>query len=118
MPLVAAVLLGLLLVLCGALVSAVSRRAADGRLGPNGLAGIRTSATLRSGAAWRAGHRAARGLSDVSGAVFAVTGLGAMGLRDAPWFAGWLLVGTLLATAVLLVAARRAVVAAAGADGP
>lgn len=34
-------------------------RAADGRMGVNGLAGIRTGATTASTAAWRAAHRAA-----------------------------------------------------------
>jgi hypothetical protein len=41
-------------------VAAIDRRAADGRLGRNAVAGIRTRATLRSDAAWRAGHAAAR----------------------------------------------------------
>ena len=37
----------------------LTRRAADGRLGPNDVAGIRTRATKASDAAWRAGHGAA-----------------------------------------------------------
>jgi hypothetical protein len=113
-----ALLLGLLMVVCGAAVSLVNRRAADGRLGRNAVAGIRIGATLRSDAAWRAGHAAAQGPSDVSGAVFAVTGLVAMVVRDAPWFAGVLLVGAHAGLVPLLVGVRRAVVAARGADGP
>jgi hypothetical protein len=117
-PVAVAGLLGLLMVVCGAVVSLVGRRAADGRLGRNAVAGIRLSATLRSDAAWRAGHAAAKGPSDVSGAVFAATGLVAAVVRDAPWFAGVLLVGAHAGLAVLLVGVRRAVVAAKGADGP
>ena len=85
-----------------------SRRAADGRLRRNGVAGIRTRATLRSDAAWQAGHVAARGLSDASGAVFALSGLAALVLRAAALWAGAVLVGTVVATGLLLVAARRA----------
>ena len=57
-------------------------------------------------------------MSDAAGAVFAVTGAVSTVVRRAPWFAGTVLAGTLAATALLLVAAWRAVAAAAGADGP
>ena len=117
MPAAVALLGALLLVASGAVVSQVNRRAADGRLRRNGVAGIRVRATLRSDAAWQAGQRpAAQGSSDAAGAVFALTGVVALVARAAPWFAGVVLVGTVLATGVLLVV-RRAVVAAAGADG-
>ena len=118
MPLVVRVLIGLLLVGAGAVVSAVNRRAADGRLGRNAVAGIRLHATMRSDAAWRAGHSAAQGPSDASAAVLAVSGLLAVGARDGPWFAGVVLVGAHVALVVLLVGARRAVRAADAADGP
>ena len=107
-PLVARVLVGALLLVTGAAVSGVSRRAADGRLRRNAVAGIRTRATMRSDAAWRAGHLAARGSSDASGAVFAVSGVAALLLRTAPLWTGAVLVGVVVATVLLLVAARRA----------
>lgn len=118
MPAAVALLLGLLMTGCGAAVSLVGRRAADGRLRRNAVAGIRIGATMRSDAAWRAGHAAARGASDVSGAVFVLTGLVGVAVRSAPWFAGVLLVGAHLGLAALLVGVRRAVVAARGAEGP
>lgn len=51
---------GLLLVLSGLLVAGIAERTADGRMGMNGLAGIRTQATMSSEAAWRAAHREGR----------------------------------------------------------
>jgi hypothetical protein len=116
-PVAAALLVGILCLVTGAAVSVLNRRAADGRLGRNGVAGIRTPATMRSDAAWRAGHAAARGLSDVAAAVFALTGLAALVARDARWFAGAVLVGMTCGAAVLLVGARRAGSAADRADG-
>ena len=107
-PLAARVLVGALLLLTGATVSEVSRRAADGRLRRNGVAGIRTRSTMRSDAAWQAGHEAARGLSDASGAVFAVSGVAAIVLRAAPLWTGAVLAGVVVAAVLLLVAAHRA----------
>jgi hypothetical protein len=115
-PLTGALLIGLLCVVSGLAVAVVGRRAADGRLGRNALAGIRIRSTLRSDAAWLAGHAAARPASDAAGAVFAVTGLAATVTRSAPWFAGVVLAGTLGAVALLLVGVRQAVVAADRAD--
>jgi hypothetical protein len=86
-PLAAAVGTALLLLAAGAAVSVSTRRAADGRLARNSVAGIRTGATMRSDEAWRAGHEAARGVADASGAVFALTGLCALATRDAERFA-------------------------------
>jgi hypothetical protein len=117
-PVAVALLLGLLMVVCGAAVSLVNRRAADGRLGRNAVAGIRIGATLRSDAAWRAGHSAAQGPTDVAAAVLVVTGLLAVVVRGAPWFAGVVLVGAHVGLAPLLVGVRRAVMAAGRADGP
>lgn len=111
-PPAAALLVGALMLLTGAAVSGLARRAADGRLRRNGVAGIRTPATLRSDDAWQAGHEAARGLSDASGALFALSGLAALVLRPAPLWAGAVLVGTVVATELLLGAARRAGAAA------
>ena len=107
-PLVPRLGIGLLLLLSGVAVAAVNRRAADGRLRRNALAGIRTRATLASDAAWVAGHVAARPLSDASAAVFAATGLLAALASRAALFAGVVLVGTVGATVLLLLAARSA----------
>ena len=114
-PVVASLLVGLLVVATGVAVAGVNRRAADGRLRRNAVAGIRVRATLRSDAAWQAGHAAARGTSDAAAAVFVLTGLAATVLRSAPWFAGVVLVGTCAGLAVLLVGVRKAVAAADGA---
>ena len=108
MPLVASVLAALVLVGAGLLVASVTRRAADGRLPRNVLAGLRTTATLRSDEAWRAGHAAARSASDAAGAVFALSGVGALLLRSAPAFAAVVLGGTLGVLVLSVVAARRA----------
>lgn len=117
-PVAAALLIGLLVVATGATVSVVNRRAADGRLGRNSVAGIRIRATMRSDAAWRAGHAAARRSSDAAAAVFVSTGVTAMFVWAAPWFAGVVLAGTTLGAVVLLAGVRRAVAAADGADSP
>ncbi len=49
---------GLLLFGAGALVASIARRTADGRIGVNGLAGIRTQTTRSSPQAWQAAHEA------------------------------------------------------------
>lgn len=115
-PLLAALALAALQCACGALVAVVTRRAADGRLRRNQLAGIRTAATLRDDAAWRAGHAAAVPLSDAAGVVFALSGLLAALSPTAPVFAGVLLAGVTGAVLLLLLGVRRAV-RAAGASG-
>jgi len=51
---------GIILMLAGVLVVAVSEAAARGRLGVNSMAGIRTYAVMKSEEAWTAGHMAAR----------------------------------------------------------
>ena len=118
MPGAAALLVGLLVVVTGAVVSLVNRRAADGRLRRNGVAGIRVRATLRSDEAWRAGHAAAQRSSDAAAAVFVLTGLVALVVRSAPWFSGVVLAGMTIGTGVLLLGVRRAAVAADAAQGP
>ncbi len=103
----------------GALVAAsgwiaieVARRAADGRLGPNGWAGTRTRATRSSPEAWKAAHLAALPPSVLSGRVFiasAVLGLfGIVSGDPETAVAIWGIVigvGVLVATAVLLYGA-------------
>ncbi|MDW3177117.1 MAG: SdpI family protein [Acidimicrobiia bacterium] len=53
------VTVSLVMVAVGWLVIVIAERAADGRLGSNGLAGIRTRATRSSDEAWRAAHQVA-----------------------------------------------------------
>jgi len=107
-PLGVSVLVALALVAAGVGVAAVTRRAADGRLPRNPLAGLRTSATLRSDEAWRAGHAAARSTCDAAGAVFAASGVASLLVRDAAPFATVVLGGTLGVLVLSVVAARRA----------
>jgi hypothetical protein len=114
-PLLAALALALLQCVVGATVSLSTRRAADGRLARNPLVGIRTASTMRSDAAWRAGHAAAVPLADLGGTAFALGGLLALVLRTTA-FPAALLGGVLVGTVLLLAAARRAVRAAAAAD--
>lgn len=103
--------------LAGAVVVAVvTRRAAEGRLARNHWAGIRLPSTMRSDAAWTAGHRAAVAYTDIAaagGAAGAVVTLAAdhdgtytiAVLGGAGWLTLWLIVG-----------ARRAVLAARAVD--
>lgn len=114
-PLLAAVALAALQFGCGALVAVVTRRAADGRLGRNHVAGIRTAATLRSDAAWREGHAAAVGLSDRAGVAFAAGGLLSLVFRAAPVAAAALIGGVVVGTSLLLLGAQKAGRAAAAA---
>lgn len=63
-----------LLVGSGLLVVAVAERAADGRLGRNAIAGIRTRTTRASDEAWLAAHRAGKRPTALGGYVSMVTG--------------------------------------------
>ena len=114
------------LVLCGAaalvawLVPAVTRRAAEGGLNRNRLAGIRIPSTLASDRAWVAGHRAAlpgtRRLLPVTlaGAVAVAVLLAAAGRTPLPFIAGLATVASQLI--VLLLATRDASRAARAAE--
>lgn len=118
---------GALLVAAGWLLSHLARRAAAGTLKRNQLAGIRTSVTLSSDAAWRAAHRAAK-KDSVRGARGVVVGgvLGAasglLGFLGVPFSTAmttftvialgstaWLLIWTLRGSAVGQRAAVQAV---------
>lgn len=50
---------GIMLLLCAGLVWWVTRKGADGSVGPNAAVGIRIPSTMASTQAWVAGHRAA-----------------------------------------------------------
>lgn len=85
---------------------AMTLAAARGSLAPNGLVGIRTPATQRSDAAWRAGHRAALPIVGWGGLVAVVAGAVALtALPDSaePDAAGMVLLA--FDVAMLLVAA-------------
>ena len=69
------VLVGVLLVGSGVLVITIAERAADGRLGANGWAGIRTRATRSSDEAWRLAHQAARKPTALGGWLMAAAGV-------------------------------------------
>ncbi len=51
--------LAVILAVSGVVVVTIARRGADGRLGRNGLAGLRTKASRASDQAWLAAHQAA-----------------------------------------------------------
>jgi len=104
--------IGALVAASGWLVIEVARRAADGRLGPNGWAGTRTRSTRSSPEAWQAAHLAGLAPSLLSGRIFiasALVGVAGMVSGDpetavAIW--GVVIgVGVLVATAVLLYGA-------------
>ena len=59
----------------GIVVAYIGRRGVAGTLRRNRLAGIRTRATMRSDAAWAAGHRAGGGLLVIAGVLMALAGL-------------------------------------------
>lgn len=67
--------IGLLMVVTGVFVMGIAIRAADGRLGKNRLAGIRTRATLSSDEAWQAAHQAGRELTIMAGWISVATGV-------------------------------------------
>ncbi len=92
--------------LVAALLSWLAHASERGQLGRNGAVGIRTSATMRSDAAWDAGHRAAASLTRWSawsswlGCIGAIT----LASMNHPWV--WLpLVAGYLAMFTLLMAA-------------
>jgi uncharacterized membrane protein len=105
------------LALAAALVSLVVRLAATGTLRRNAWAGIRLPATMRSDAAWAAGHRAAVRFTDVA-ALGALVGAGvAVAVRDERGLLFGVLGGGAWLVVWLVVGARRSLLAARGADG-
>ena len=103
-------------VLVGIVVRLITAQAADGHLDRNGVVGIRTRATTRSDAAWRAGHAAAlptiRVGALVGYALAAVTVGAAFVLSGRPYalILGLVALGVLVV--FIVVAARSAVLAA------
>lgn len=96
------------------LVIWLTRRAANGSLARNDLAGVRTRITLSSDAAWRAGHRAALRPTIISGTITAAWRLASIGLAplrnpvSVLVAAGMLVGGALLSIPVAHRAIRRA----------
>ena len=111
----------------GVLVAEVARRTADGRLGPNQVAGIRTRATMRSVEAWVVAHSAgrrstlwgARTLMATGPVTLAIATL--LGVTAGDGVEAFqvstsigLLAGVVLATALITVGARQGHRAASG----
>lgn len=105
-PLASAVLVAIILVVGNAIVMAMIRLCANGTILPGGLAGIRTAATRSSDAAWIAGHRAARPLTDLG------NGLGIV-LAVATVFAASTVIPYLVLLGLTIVATLGTVVASA-----
>lgn len=91
----AGVALGALLVVVAVGLALVMSAAADGRLGPNRWAGMRTRVTLSGPRQWRAAHEAALGPS-----VVAAIGLGLAGLVAVIVPDPFVMIGVVLAGAV------------------
>lgn len=94
---------GIILLLCGILVAAVSEAAARGRLGINSLAGIRTRALMMSEEAWTAGHKAARIPIGLAGLVLFLAGVATLMLRLDEDAIGTLVLVSAAATVVLVL---------------
>jgi hypothetical protein len=67
--------IGLILVATGLFVISIANRGADGRLAKNRVAGIRTTATLKSDEAWLAGQQAGHRYSVLAGKFSVATGV-------------------------------------------
>ncbi len=109
------ILVGLVLVVAGAVTTWLAWLGSQRRLPPNAVAGIRLPATRRSDEAWYAAHQAAAGPLGVGGGATVACGLGVLftGLDSIGW--GLVIVGLAalttsvgLATAVALRAANDA----------
>lgn len=102
--------IGALMVGAGLLIISIARRAADGRLGPNAIAGIRTRTTRSSAEAWQAAHQAGERVtvlagwaSVLSGVIALIAGLIAGSGGDDPNRAMLVWATTLMFGSVLLV---------------
>lgn len=96
------------LLVAGLLMLWTSSRARRGTLPRNFWIGIRTTSTLRSGAAWRAGHTAAAVPIAIGGVGLLVAAVAAVLLGDdhaivgamagCAWIVAWLIVGSVAAS--------------------
>lgn len=94
----AGLVVGGVLLLAAVVMALVMAAAADGRLGPNRWAGLRTKVTMSGPRQWRAAHEAALGPSVVAALGLGLAGLLAIVLPDT-----FVLVGVVLAGAVWTV---------------
>jgi uncharacterized membrane protein len=103
-----------ILILLGVVISVTSLLGAVGILRPNGLIGIRTAATRRSEAAWKAGHARAALIMVPTGLVLITYGIGLA--REWTFFSSLgdaaPVVGLVIAIAATLVAGKLSTEAA------
>lgn len=115
--------IGALLIGAGLLVMSIAKRGADGSLGANGFAGIRTRATMASPEAWNAAQLAGLRHSMRAGWTLIATALVApfigwlVGRPDDPdlavvWWSVVLLVGTAVVVSLMVIAVMRGQAAA------
>lgn len=119
---VALIATGLLVVAAGLLIVVLARRAAQGRIRRNPIAGIRTAATMASDEAWLAAHQAGEALTALGGWIFVATGAVTMagarlGALDAGWWAAVLIGGMLLALGAVVAGGIRGHRAARAMEG-
>jgi hypothetical protein len=74
-PIGFALLLAVLLIVAAVVLWVVATRAANGSLGPNRWAGLRTRATMASPEAWVAANRAAQAGTQTAAVILGATGL-------------------------------------------
>lgn len=94
----------------------MARAAADGRLKRNHIAGIRIPSTMKSDAAWLAGHRAAENPTRLAGWISVAAGVPALLPVTETTMAVSVIVGCLVLLVVVLHAARLAGQAANGVE--
>lgn len=116
LPFAAALTLAVVLALAGLVVPLVTRLAASGRLPRNAVAGIRTEDTRVSSRAWQAAHAAAVSSTDLAGLVFLLSAVAAVLPQPPVRTVVVVLVGTAVATALLLRGSVRAQRAARAAE--
>ena len=100
----------------GLLLIWMARAAADGRLKRNHVAGIRIPSTLKSAAAWLAGHRAAENPTRLAGGIAIASGVPALLPVTETTMAVAVVGGCVVLLAVVLHAARLASSAARAVD--
>lgn len=103
----AGIVIAVAMLAAAVLMVVVTGRAADGRLGPNQWAGMRTKETLAGPRQWRAAHEAARGATWVAAIGMGAAGLVAALVHDPGLLAGVTLAGAIWALVWLLVGLMR-----------
>lgn len=112
-PVAVVVVTSIIMVGSALLVHRVGKRAAEGSLGRNGIAGIRIPSTLESEEAWLAGHRAARRPNDIGAMGMGLAGVLVVWFREnAAIFITLALLGVLWVFVWTLLSAKQAASAA------